>query len=141
MTREKPKRLYVKLRAQAPVLGPVQSPRDAAEGARRLIGDRAYEVFLAMYLDTRNRVIGYDEFTEGSLSAVSVATNSVVRNALLVGALGIITAHQHPSGHLEPSPDDLTLWERLRRQCELMQIQLLDNLIVTQDGYYSEMEA
>lgn len=118
----------------------VTGPDKAAEAAVRLIGARAYEVFLIMYLDTRNKVFAYEELTQNSIAEVTVDTASVVRNAVLAGAQGMITAHQHPSGSLEPSDPDRQLWRRLRDQADLMQIRLLDNLVITKDGYFSEGE-
>ena len=138
----KPRKMTVKWERTGAKLPPlkVRDPRSAAYAAAKLIGDNAYEVFLVMYLNSDNCVIGYEELTEDSLAGVSVNTASLVRNALLAGAFGIITAHQHPSGSLTPSRDDQVLWKRLRQQAELMQIPVLDNLIVTEDGYYTEQE-
>jgi len=139
---EKTKRLYTKLRSSAPHLPAfvISSPRDAVQAIRKLIDDRAYEVFVAIYLDAKNRVISFEEFSSGGLANVDVNTTSIIRNAMLSGAIGIITAHQHPSGDTKPSPADLGLWQQLHSQARLMGLTVLDNLVVTKTGYYSESE-
>lgn len=146
MTQCKPKKLYVKLKAgtsDLPPLPPLKSPTDAVLAARKVIGDRAYEIFLVLYVNTKNCVFAYEEFTEGSMSGVTVHTSTIVRNAVLTGARAIITFHQHPSGDPAPSDDDFQLWNKLRRQAEVMDLVVLDNFVVTGDpfdGYYSESE-
>ncbi|MBT8452971.1 MAG: JAB domain-containing protein [Deltaproteobacteria bacterium] len=138
----KPSRLVIKREragAKLPALNITQSA-DAAGAALELIGDRAYEVFLVMYLNVRNCVIGYEELTQADMSGVAVTPSSLVRNALLAGARAVITAHQHPSGELSPSPDDEELWSKIERQMKAMDIVLLDNLIVTTAGYLSAAE-
>lgn len=139
----KPSRLVVKRErsgAKLPAIPRVSGPVDVVKAVRALIADRAYEVFLVLYLNTKNCVFAYEELTEDSVAAVSVNSASLVRNALLSGAVGIITAHQHPSGSLDPSDEDRALWRQLREQCKLMGILLLDNAIVTEDGYYFESQ-
>jgi DNA repair protein RadC len=118
----------------------VLSPNDAAQAALDLIGDNAYEVFLILYLDVRNVIIGYEELTEGSISGVSVNSSSVVRNALLAGAPAVVTVHNHPSGALDPSLEDRQLWARLKSELTALGITLLDNLIVGGSGFFSESE-
>lgn len=140
----KPKRLVVERQGTGikglEAIPPFDGPTDAATAAAKLIGRRAYEVFLVMYLNVKNCVIGYEEFTDGSPDSVTIMSSGLIRNALLSGARAIITVHQHPSGDPTPSSDDMRLWERILRQAELMEILVLDNLIVTNDRYYSERE-
>lgn len=112
----------------------------AAKLALDMIGDNAYEVFLAFYLNSRNKLIGFDSFTTGSIGSVGVDPAGIARDALLVGAVGVLTAHQHPSGEHSASHDDVRLWGRLREILSSMGIQLLDNLIITERGYLSEVD-
>lgn len=138
-------RLVVKREKVAGVKMPTTSvlsePADAARAAREIIGNNAYEVFLVLYVDVRNTIIGYEELTENSMTGVSVATSGVVRNALLAAVPAVITVHNHPSGNLDPSDDDRELWARLRKELTAQGVQLLDNLIVSSGaGYYSQSE-
>jgi DNA repair protein RadC len=138
----KPKRLVARLErggAAVPAIT-IMMPHDAAAAAYELIGDRAYEVFLALYLNAANCLIAYEEFTEGSLANVTVNPASIVRDALLAGAIGIITVHQHPSQTARPSDDDLRVWKRLDAQADLMGIKVLDHMIVVDAGFFSNAE-
>jgi len=119
----------------------VSSPSEAAGAIGKLIGDNLYEQFVVLYLGAQNNVIGYDRYSEGGLATVSVQTSAIVRNALLVGALGVVTVHQHPSGDPTPSQADKELWKKLSRQLHEMDLLPLDNLVVTGAGYYSQSEA
>lgn len=118
----------------------LESPNDAAIAAVGHIGDLAYEVFLVLYLDVANIVIGYEDLTADDATGVQVNTASLVRNALLSGAVGIITAHQHPSGVFRPSSADYALWANIREQAKVMGITVLDNFVVTRTGFFSQRE-
>ncbi len=104
------------------------------------IGKRANEMFLAVYLNVQNVVIGFSEYTMGSPMEVSVAPAGVFKDALLAGAAGIITVHQHPSGVARPSDADELLWERMRQIGQLIGIPVVDNLVLGEDEFYSEGE-
>lgn len=136
----KPSRLEVKRIKTGAKLPPltVSSSDTAARAAAKLIGDRAYEVFLVLYLNAANCVIGYEELTEDSFSSVSVNPGSLMRNAMLAGASAILTVHQHPAGSAMPSDADRSLWERLNAQGKLMGVPVLDNLTIAEGEFFSE---
>lgn len=103
------------------------------------LADRATEAFVSIYLNIRNKILGYTEYTSGSVASVQVDTAGIMRDALAIGAVGIITVHNHPTGDPTPSRDDELLWKRIRAAGELMGIPVVDNLIVGGDGvFYSE---
>lgn len=104
------------------------------------IGRRASEVFLACYLNVRNVMVGFSEYTMGSDHEVAVHPQGIFRDALLQGAAGIITVHQHPSGDATPSSADRDLWRRVRAAGELLGIPVVDNLVLGESGFYSEGE-
>lgn len=121
--------------------GPLTSSATAAAAALAVIGDRAYEHFVTLYFDARLHLLGYDVATNHSRGAVTFDGQSLVRNAMLVGARAMITAHQHPSGNREPSAEDVATWRRLRAMAGQMEVEVLDNFVLTSDGrYWSEME-
>ncbi len=104
------------------------------------LGGRADELFLVLFLNVKNHVVGYHEFAGGS-SSVEVHPASIMRAAIGSGAEGFITVHNHPSGDPTPSDADRALWERLREVGKLMGVPVLDNLVIGDDGqYFSEME-
>jgi hypothetical protein len=100
---------------------------------------RATEVFLILFVNVRNQIVGYNEYAEGSVSGVSVHPSGILRDALTSGSAAFITVHQHPTGDPTPSPQDRELWKRLRDAGELVGIPVLDNLVIGDDGsFYSE---
>ncbi|GBE10466.1 hypothetical protein BMS3Bbin12_00073 [bacterium BMS3Bbin12] len=88
------------------------------------------EVFACLFLDTRHRVIAYEELFFGTLAAASVHPREVVRRALERHAAAVILAHNHPSGVAEPSRADEALTRRLRDALDLIDIRILDHLVI-----------
>jgi DNA repair protein RadC len=87
------------------------------------------ERFLALYLDTRHRVVAAETVSIGSLNASLVHPREVFKPAVAMSAAAVIVAHNHPSGDASPSGDDLDLTARLDRCGELLGIALLDHLV------------
>lgn len=105
------------------------------------IQDEAQEVFVACYLDTRNRIMGIQEISRGTLTASLVSPREVFKGAVLSNAAKVIVAHNHPSGSPEPSPEDLKITERLVKAGRILDIMVLDHIIVgTKDDWVSLME-
>ncbi len=92
--------------------------------------DRPYEVFAALFLDTRHRLIEYNELFRGSISGAAVYSREVVKSALAHNAAAVIFAHNHPSGVSEPSQADRDLTTRLQRALDLVEIRVLDHIVV-----------
>ena len=104
--------------------------------------DLTNEMFVAIFMNVRNKVVGYTEFTGGSVSSVEVHPSGIFQAALLAGAAGIVTIHNHPSGDPTPSAEDRLLWARLREVGKMMGVPVVDNLVIGDGGrYFSEMEA
>lgn len=95
----------------------------------RLRGHRR-EVFACLFLDTRHRIIAYEELFFGTLAAASVHPREVVRRALELQAAALILAHNHPSGVAEPSRADESLTRRLREALDLVDVRVLDHLVI-----------
>lgn len=95
------------------------------------------EQFRVMLLNRANRVLGICTLTTGSSTQVIVDIRSLFALALLKNACCIIVAHNHPSGALTPSKSDSDLFSRLQEAGRILDIQVLDQLIVTAEGYYS----
>ena len=88
------------------------------------------EVFAAVFLDKRHRLIEYVELFQGTVDGAEVHPREVVRKALRCNAAAVIVAHNHPSGHLEPSAADRAVTSRLKQALSLVDIRLLDHIIV-----------
>jgi DNA repair protein RadC len=95
-----------------------------------ILGHRQVEHCIALFLDTRLRLIACNELSRGTLAQASVYPREVVREALRLHASALIIAHNHPSGWPEPSAADCLLTDRLQRALALVDIRLLDHLIV-----------
>ena len=109
----------------------LSQPTGVRDYLRMTIGSRDHEVFLAIFLDSQNRVIVTDELFRGTLTQTSVYPREVVKRALAVNAGAVIFAHNHPSGVAEPSHSDLALTQALKAALALIEVKVLDHFIVT----------
>jgi len=109
---------------------PLTSPEATREYLRAALRDRPHEVFCALMLDTRHRVIAFEEMFSGTIDSAHVHPRVVVEKALARKAAALIVAHNHPSGVAEPSQADLAITRRLRDALGLVDIRLLDHFIV-----------
>jgi DNA repair protein RadC len=114
------------LRSMAALESPAATQRFLVAQLR----DRPYEVFCCLYLDTRHRLIAWQELFRGTLDGATVHPREVVREALGRHAAAVILAHNHPSGVAEPSQADELITQRLRDALALVDIRLLDHVIV-----------
>lgn len=116
--------------------GPIRSPRDACQAAAVIrFADR--EHFLVLYLNARNVVIHQETVSVGSLNANIVHPREVFRPAITAGAAAVILVHNHPSGDVSPSREDLSLTQRMTEAGRLIGIEVLDHLIVAGRRYLS----
>jgi len=95
------------------------------------------EIFLSILLTTKNTVIGVETVCVGTLNSTIITPREVFKSAILANAASIIVCHNHPSGNLTPSNEDLKLTSCLSQAGELLQINLLDHLIVSHQGFKS----
>ncbi|TXJ28078.1 MAG: DNA repair protein [Chitinophagaceae bacterium] len=95
------------------------------------------EEFKVLLMNTNNRVLGIYNATVGGLTSTTVDVRLILTAALKSGAVAIILAHNHPSGSLQPSREDMLTTERIIQAAQLHNIKVLDHLIMTTEGYYS----
>ena len=108
---------------------------DSAEKAVELLGDirsKKQEYFVCLTLDGANRLIAKRVISIGTLTASLVHPREVFAEAITDRAASIIVAHNHPSGNLEPSIADKEVTERLRQAGEILGIDLLDHILITE---------
>lgn len=103
--------------------------------AGRLPQDR--EAYVVLMLDARHRVIGFHVVAVGSLNTCPIHPREVFRAAVVIGAAAVVTAHNHPSGDPSPSPEDQAVTRRLADVGELLGIQVLDDVVIGAERYYS----
>ncbi|MDX1332646.1 MAG: DNA repair protein RadC [Robiginitalea sp.] len=116
---------------------PVRQSRDAYEELRPLIADLMHEEFWVLYLNNANRVQSRFQLSKGGLTGTLVDVRLILKKALELGAVGLILAHNHPSGNLRPSKADLQITRKTKKAAALMDLRLLDHLIVHGSEYYS----
>jgi DNA repair protein RadC len=88
------------------------------------------EVFACLLLDARHRLIAVENLFFGSVDRASVHPREVMKYALAHNAAAVILAHNHPSGHPEPSPSDLRLTEELRGLLAQIDVRVIDHVVV-----------
>jgi DNA repair protein RadC len=91
----------------------------------------------AMFLNRSNHVIGFLKLSTGSTSGTIVDPKLLFSVALRVNASSVILAHNHPSGNLAPSQSDIDLTTQIKNAGKFLEIELIDHLIITAEGYYS----
>jgi DNA repair protein RadC len=114
----------------------VTTPKEAASflrGIRHL--DR--EAVWRLDLDARNRVVGYELVSLGTVTASLIHPREVFKGAFLTNAVAIIIAHNHPSGDPTPSFEDREVTKRLKRAGEILGVPLTDHLVVGRKEVYS----
>ena len=98
------------------------------------------EHFCVFFLDTQQRIIGKETISIGTLNTSLVHPRECFRTAIVKNCCSIIVAHNHPSGSLEPSAEDLSLTKRLVEGGKLIGIEVLDHVIVTAEAHVSLKE-
>ena len=136
---------YRPFRYQLPVEGTVSGPRDAVKLAAAILAGADVERVLALHFNTKHRLIGVHVVSVGTLDAALVSPRDTFKAALLSNAAALVIAHNHPSGDPTPSGEDRALCDRLRQAGELLGVDLLDFVIVTDPAegvrYYSFKES
>lgn len=95
------------------------------------------EQFKVLLLNRANKVLGILDVSTGGVTGTVADPKVIFVAAIKANACAIIMAHNHPSGNLRPSQADIDLTRRMKEGGKLLEIQLLDHVIVTTEGYYS----
>lgn len=103
------------------------------EAGAKVLGPHLFgmdrEVCMAVYVDTKHRMLGIETISIGSVDHTFMVPRDIFRGALLSNASAIVLAHNHPSGNPEPSNDDEMVTRRIVRAGELMGVEVLDHLV------------
>ncbi|WP_299335996.1 DNA repair protein RadC [uncultured Psychroserpens sp.] len=102
-----------------------------------LIGELPHEEFWIIYLNNSNAIIQKQQLSKGGITGTLVDVRLVLKTALEVGAVGLLLAHNHPSGTLKPSQADKNLTQKLKIAAQSLDIKVLDHLIITEKAYFS----
>lgn len=115
----------------------ISSSNNAYQILKFHLAELRTEEFWAIFLNQSNKVIHISQLTQGGINQSIVDIRILFKNALDHFATGIIVAHNHPSGNLKPSSEDIHITKMIKEAGNLMNIQLLDHLIITQNSYLS----
>lgn len=118
----------------------LQNPEDVGRFVREM-EDYDRERFKVIYLDNKNRVIGIENVSEGTINAALVHPREAVKGAILANAAGVFLIHNHPSGIPEPSREDDSIRTKLYEGFKLLGIDVIDVIIIGKEGYYSYKES
>jgi len=92
---------------------------------------------MVIYLNGRNQIMGVEELFKGTLTSSAVYPREVVKKAISNEAAALVFVHNHPSGNLNPSKDDLNITKRLKEAAATIDVAVHDHIIISRDGYYS----
>ena len=115
----------------------VSSSKDAYDLMKPLLEDLELEQFWVLYLNNANKVLAKLNLSIGGITATLVDVRLLLKRALELNSTGLILCHNHPSGTLRASEADCKLTEKVKVSAKLMDIQLLDHIIVTDQSYFS----
>lgn len=118
----------------------IKSADIAFDYFRYIFKDQMQEYFYVIYLDNKKRVIENKLLFKGTLNQSIVHPREVFKSACILSASSIICVHNHPSGNVEPSKEDINLTKRLSEIGILMGIKVVDHLIISDDKYFSFLE-
>lgn len=116
----------------------LNNPQAAAEMLNDVfrLNKQAEEHLYMIALNTKGKPLGVFEISHGTVNSALCTPREIFIRSLLCGASGIILAHNHPSGDVTPSKEDIATHKRIKETGQLVGIELLDSIIVG-DGYYS----
>lgn len=123
--------------AEVPEVIQIKCSKDVANIFQPLLGDLPHEEFWVLFLNRSNKVINRMKLSQGGVSGTVTDVRLIMKKAVEYLASGIIVCHNHPSGNLNPSESDTNITRKIKDSGNIMDIQLLDHLIITDKDYYS----
>lgn len=122
---------------EIPEKSTIGNSNDAYVLLKNQLSDLRTEEFWAIFLNNSNKVIHISRLTQGGISQSIVDVRILFKKALDHFSTGIIIAHNHPSGSLKASREDINITQKIKEAGKTLNIQLLDHIIITQDSYFS----
>lgn len=119
---------------QLPVL---RSSKDIAVYLRKRLQHESRESFIVVYLNKANRVLATEVVSTGGVTGTIADPKIIFKRALELQASHLILSHNHPSGNLRPSDADRKLTEKIKQAARLIDMEVIDHIIVSDQGYYS----
>lgn len=123
--------------AEIPDVIQIKCSKDVADIFQPILSDLPHEEFWILFLNRSNKVISRMKLSQGGISGTVTDVRMVMKKAIEYLASGIIVCHNHPSGNLNPSESDSKITQKIKEAGNLLDIQLLDHLIISDKDYYS----
>ncbi len=123
--------------AEIPDVIQIKCSKDVADIFQPILSDLPHEEFWILFLNRSNKVISRMKLSQGGISGTVTDVRMVMKKAVECLASGIIVCHNHPSGNLNPSESDSKITQKIKEAGNLLDIQLLDHLIISDKDYYS----
>lgn len=130
-------RLSLVRESSIPVTASMHTSRDIYDFVKNLGSDLDREAFFVVCLNTKNKIIGVNMVSLGSLTTSVVHPREVFKIAILTNSSAIILVHNHPSGDPRPSKEDVDCTHRLAAAGAIVGIRVLDHIVVGEEEYYS----
>ena len=115
----------------------IYSSRSVFELMQPIIGELFHEEFWVIYLNSSNKVLMKSFLSKGGITSTYVDLRLILKSALQIGAVGLVLAHNHPSGALRPSGADKNITKKIKQAAEILDIKVVDHLIITENSYFS----
>jgi DNA repair protein RadC len=125
------------LQSRPPELAIIDSPQGAVDALSHDLMWQPQERFAVLLLDVKNRLIGTKVITIGTATETLAHPRDIFREVIRQGANRVIISHNHPSGNVEPSPEDIALTKQLLAGAQLLAIPILDHLILGNGNFQS----
>jgi len=122
---------------EAVELKKITSSKMIFELMQPIIGELPHEEFWVLYLNNANKVLAKAQQGKGGITGTMVDVRLVFKMALELGATALVLCHNHPSGTLIPSDADKQITRKLKAAGQNLDLQVLDHIIVTENGYFS----
>jgi len=117
----------------------ITSSQNSADYIRQFYSDdiEIFESFFILLLNRQNKTIGYAKISQGGVAGTVVDSKIVLKYIVDTLASAVILCHNHPSGNLNPSTQDLEITKKLSQAAKLVDSQVMDHIILTPDSFYS----
>lgn len=115
----------------------IQTPQKIVDYIRFKIAFEDQEQFMAIYLNNRGVILKSEVLFQGTSNMSLVGVDCILRKAILLKATGIIVCHNHPSGSVQPSENDIQMTRNLMSASKMMNIRFIDHIIISSSAYYS----
>lgn len=122
---------------EAAVLTKITSSKMIFELMQPIIGELNHEEFWVLYLNNANKVIYKSQQSKGGIAGTVADVRLVFKTAFEHNAVALILCHNHPSGKLEPSKEDIKLTKKMKLAGQNLEIPVIDHVIIAENGYFS----